>query len=51
MKEIVLRETTTLGIRKYSVEKSMLKRKVEKVNTIYGEVSVKKILFKRSGIK
>ncbi|MBO0526123.1 nickel pincer cofactor biosynthesis protein LarC [Clostridium botulinum] len=46
MKEIVLRETTTLGIRKYSVEKSMLKRKVEKVNTIYGEVSVKKSYLK-----
>ncbi|AUM94018.1 MULTISPECIES: nickel pincer cofactor biosynthesis protein LarC [Clostridium] len=46
MKEIMFRETTTLGIRKYSVEKSMLKRKVEKVNTIYGEVSVKKSYLK-----
>ncbi|MHB9942352.1 TIGR00299 family protein [Clostridium sporogenes] len=46
MKEIMFKETTTLGIRKYSVEKSMLKRKVEKVNTIYGEVSVKKSYLK-----
>ncbi|MGU9538401.1 nickel pincer cofactor biosynthesis protein LarC [Clostridium tepidum] len=46
MKEIIFKETTTLGIRKYSVEKSMLKRKVEKVNTIYGEVSVKKSYLK-----
>ncbi|GAE00533.1 hypothetical protein CBO05C_0223 [Clostridium botulinum B str. Osaka05] len=46
MKEIMFKETTTLGIRKYAVEKSMLKRKVEKVNTIYGEVSVKKSYLK-----
>ncbi|EPY2278942.1 nickel pincer cofactor biosynthesis protein LarC [Clostridium sporogenes] len=46
MKEIMFKETTTLGIRKYSVEKSMLKRKVEKVNTIYGEVSVKRSYLK-----
>ncbi|MBD5637257.1 nickel pincer cofactor biosynthesis protein LarC [Clostridium botulinum] len=46
MKEIMFKETTTLGIRKYSVEKSMLKRKVEKVNTIYGEVSVKQSYLK-----
>ncbi|EJO5346179.1 nickel pincer cofactor biosynthesis protein LarC [Clostridium botulinum] len=42
MKEIIFKETTTLGIRKYSVEKSMLKRKIEKIKTIYGEVSLKK---------
>ncbi len=46
MKEIMFKETTTLGIRKYSVEKSMLKRKIEKVKTIYGEISVKKSYFK-----
>ncbi|APC83098.1 nickel pincer cofactor biosynthesis protein LarC [Clostridium botulinum] len=46
MREIIFKETTTLGIRKYSVEKSMLKRKIEKVKTIYGEISVKKSYLK-----
>ncbi|MGO5065707.1 nickel pincer cofactor biosynthesis protein LarC [Clostridium sporogenes] len=46
MKEIMFKETTTLGIRKYYVEKSMLKRKIEKVKTIYGEVSIKKSYLK-----
>ncbi|CBZ01924.1 nickel pincer cofactor biosynthesis protein LarC [Clostridium botulinum] len=46
MREIIFKETTTLGIRKYSVEKSMLKRKIEKVKTIYGEISVKRSYLK-----
>lgn len=46
MKETIFRETTTLGIRKYCVEKSMLNRKIEKVRTEYGEISVKKSYLK-----
>lgn len=45
MKEIIFKETTTLGIRKYNVEKSMLSREIEKLDTIYGEISVKKSYF------
>lgn len=39
--EVLLRETTTLGVRKYKVEKSMLKREFSSLQTRYGEVRVK----------
>ena len=34
-------ETTTLGIRKYKVEREELQRSFEKISTPYGEVTVK----------
>jgi uncharacterized protein (TIGR00299 family) protein len=42
MEEILFRESTTFGIRSYRVEKSTLKREFSKVNTPYGEITVKK---------
>ena len=51
VKSILFIETTTLGIRKYAVEKSMLKRVTDKVNTIYGEVRVKFALSKGKIVK
>lgn len=38
---IVLRETTTLGVRKYFVEKTMLEREISTINTKYGEIRIK----------
>ncbi len=39
--EVVFKETTSIGIRKYKVEKIMLKREFIKVETKYGGVMVK----------
>jgi pyridinium-3,5-bisthiocarboxylic acid mononucleotide nickel chelatase len=41
MEKIILTETTTLGIRKHWVEKSMLPRKTKTVATKYGDIRVK----------
>lgn len=41
IKNFIFKETTTLGIRQYQVEKSMLKRDFSKITTKYGEVTVK----------
>lgn len=49
--DILLRETTTLGVRKYSVEKTMLNRKFSKVKIKYGEVTVKISLLNGEEIK
>lgn len=51
VEEILLRETTTFGVRKYEVEKVMLKRDFIKVNTKYGEVTVKRGILKGDVIK
>jgi uncharacterized protein (TIGR00299 family) protein len=39
--ELLLRETTALGVRRYSAERRKLKRAVSKVKTPFGEVEVK----------
>ncbi|MDP4178151.1 MAG: nickel pincer cofactor biosynthesis protein LarC [Bacillota bacterium] len=41
MKEILLKETSTLGVRKYKVEKTMLNRVSSVINTVYGNVRIK----------
>lgn len=41
MEEIIFRETTTIGIRRMEVERSVLPRKVRKVDTPFGKVQVK----------
>ncbi|MBC2579908.1 nickel pincer cofactor biosynthesis protein LarC [Clostridium sp. DJ247] len=51
IKELILTETTTLGIRKYKAQRSMLKRKFEKVTTIYGEFTVKSAYYNGKRIK
>ncbi|MFL0267129.1 nickel pincer cofactor biosynthesis protein LarC [Candidatus Clostridium radicumherbarum] len=38
---IILRETTTLGVRKYLVKKTMLKREGSIINTRFGEIRIK----------
>lgn len=51
VEEILLRDTTTFGVRKYEVEKVMLKRDFIKVNTKYGETTVKRGILKGDVIK
>jgi pyridinium-3,5-bisthiocarboxylic acid mononucleotide nickel chelatase len=49
--EIILKETTTLGVRKYKVCKTMLNREFSTVSTKYGEVTVKASLLNGEIIK
>ncbi|MGH4126110.1 MAG: nickel pincer cofactor biosynthesis protein LarC [Clostridium sp.] len=51
MKEVLFRETTTFGVRSFKVNKTMLQRKFTKVNTSYGEVTVKEAYYKGEKIK
>ncbi|MEK6264440.1 MAG: nickel pincer cofactor biosynthesis protein LarC [Clostridium sp.] len=51
MKELLFRETTTFGVRSFKVDKTMLQRKFTKVNTSYGEVTVKEAYYKGEKIK
>ena len=41
METIIYSETTTLGIRRYLLERSYLERHEEEVNTMYGPIKVK----------
>ncbi len=50
LKEILFRETTTIGLREYSVEKSMLRREIVKVTTRFGEVPVKRSYFRGQAV-
>lgn len=45
MKEILFTETSSIGLREYTVKKSMLRREVVKVNTRFGEIEVKRSFF------
>ncbi len=49
--EILFTETSTLGLRKYSVDKMMLQRKSYTLNTVYGEVTIKSGYYKGKMIK
>ena len=48
MKEILFRETSSIGLRQYYVKKSMLRRETVKVKTSFGEIEVKRCYFKGS---
>ncbi|HNY15664.1 MAG TPA: LarC family nickel insertion protein, partial [Bacteroidales bacterium] len=45
MKEIIFRESTTLGIRIFEFRKETLAREFGKINTQYGEMTVKKSFY------
>jgi TIGR00299 family protein len=51
IKKIVLMQTTTLGFRKYKVQRNMLKRELAKVKTKYGEITVKNAYYNGKIIK
>ena len=41
LENIIFRETTTIGIRKCLMERSVLERKIEVINTTYGKIRIK----------
>jgi pyridinium-3,5-bisthiocarboxylic acid mononucleotide nickel chelatase len=45
MKSIIFTESTSLGVRTFPFKKDTLARKFEKINTIYGEVTLKRSLY------
>lgn len=49
--DIIFEETTSIGVRKYKVEKIMLDREFSKVQTQYGEVTIKKSFYKGNLVK
>lgn len=51
VEEILFRETSSLGLRKYKVEKVILDRKITTVNTKYGKVKIKSAYYKDKLIK
>jgi len=51
MIESLLTQTTTLGVRSYEVEKTMLQREYSKLQTSYGEVTIKTGIFKGEKLK
>lgn len=49
--EVIFKETTSIGVRKYKVEKIMLNREFSKVKTQYGDITIKKSYYKGKLIK
>lgn len=51
MTDILLRETTTIGVRKYSVDRTILKREISIVTTRFGDIRVKTCFYKGSPLR
>lgn len=49
--DVIFEETTSIGVRKYKVEKIMLNRDFSKVKTKYGDITIKKSYYKEKLIK
>ncbi len=49
--EVLFRETSTIGVRKYSIDKTMLERRIEQIPTRYGGVHVKSAFYQGVCIK
>lgn len=49
--EVIFQETTSIGIRKYKVDKIMLNRDFSRVRTPYGEVTIKNSYYKGKLVK
>lgn len=49
--DIIFEETTSIGVRKYKVEKIMLNREFSKVKTEYGDITIKKSYYKGELVK
>ena len=45
MKEILFSETSSIGLREYTVQKNILRREIIIINTRYGEVQVKRCYY------
>jgi uncharacterized protein (TIGR00299 family) protein len=51
MTETLLTHTTSLGVRSYDVDKTMLEREFSKIKTKYGEVTVKTAIYQGKHLK
>jgi uncharacterized protein (TIGR00299 family) protein len=51
MTDIILTQTTTLGVRTYPVEKTMLKREFTTIDTRFGKVTIKSAIYKGTTIR
>ena len=51
IEKVLFKETTTLGVRKYMVDKVMLKREIEDIDTPYGRVQLKVSYYNGEKIK
>ena len=51
VENIIVEETTTLGIRKYSVERKLMDRKIVTIETPYGQVDIKVGIYKGRTLK
>jgi hypothetical protein len=49
--DLIFQETTSIGVRKYKVEKIMLNRDFSKVKTQYGEITIKRSYYKGKLVK
>lgn len=49
--DVIFKETTSIGIRKFKVEKIMLNREFSKICTKYGEVTIKKSYYEDEEVK
>ncbi|MBP2630250.1 MAG: hypothetical protein H6Q70_878 [Firmicutes bacterium] len=49
--DVIFRETTSIGLRKYKVEKIMMQRDFEKISTQYGDVTVKNAYYQGEKVK
>ena len=49
--DIIFEETTSIGVRKYKVEKIMLNREFSKVKTEFGDITIKKSYYKGKLVK
>ncbi len=50
LKGIIFTESTSLGIRTFPFRKDTLVRKFEKINTVYGEVTVKRSFYNENEV-
>ena len=51
IKETLFKETTTFGLRSFKVKKTMLQREFIKINSSYGEITVKEAYYKGERLK
>jgi uncharacterized protein (TIGR00299 family) protein len=42
---LILKETPSIGIRRYAIDRTIMQRNLEKVSTVYGDITVKTCIF------
>lgn len=51
IQDILFKETTTIGLRIYNVEKQMLERQIREIKTAYGNVKIKEVFLNGKRLK